>query len=120
MGAQPPSRAERDVNLDALKIAVDQWSRIEQTRLENEVKFMRSVLEGRASNRTGSLNLAVASSLLQTEIDQFIVTRDCVMRAHAAIERTIGPSGTRDLPEEVVEGKLPGNRQCGRLRVCNG
>ena len=73
MGTLPPTKAERDSNLDSLKTAVDQWAQWEMDRLENEVKFMRSVLQGRAASDAGSKNLAAAADLVQVEIDQFIV-----------------------------------------------
>ena len=76
MTTRVPTKIERNANLDLLKVAADQWVQFEQLRLENEVKFMRSVLLGRAAQETGSKNLASASSLLQVEIDQFIVTID--------------------------------------------
>lgn len=76
MATRPPTKAERDANLDALQAAVDEWAQTEQTRLENEVKFMRSVLQGRAASDTGTKNLAATATLLQVEIDQFIVTED--------------------------------------------
>jgi hypothetical protein len=67
-----PTKAERDANLSALKTAVDQWAKTEQARLENEVKFMRSVLKGRKASDLGTKNLAAVGLLLQAEIDQFV------------------------------------------------
>ena len=51
MARKPPSKDERDSNLDALKEAVDEWADKEKTRLENEVFFMRAVLDGRFRQR---------------------------------------------------------------------
>jgi len=69
----PPTRTERDANLDALQAAVDEWGEKELSRLENEVKFMRAVLRGRTgSEKAGTQALDAASSLLQAEIDDFI------------------------------------------------
>lgn len=73
MASQPPTKAERDANLDSMQTALDQWADSEKTRLENEVKFMRAVLQGRGASNTGSKNLASTSALLQTEINDFIV-----------------------------------------------
>ena len=73
MAAQPPTKAERDANLDKLKIAVDEWAESEKVRLENETFFMRSVLQGRGASDLGTKNLATASRLLQTEINEFLV-----------------------------------------------
>lgn len=72
MGSKIPTRQERDANLDSLQIAVDQWSKWEMDRLENEVKFMRSVLQGRAATEAGTKNLAAAAELVQVEINEFI------------------------------------------------
>lgn len=70
---RPPTKDERDANLDALQAAVDEWGEKEQTRLENEVKFMRAVLLGRTgSEEAGTQALDAASALLQAEIDDFI------------------------------------------------
>lgn len=73
MARRPPTKDERDKNLDALKDAVKEWSDKETERLENEVKFMRSVLKGRTgSEQAGTKNLDQVSKLLQAEIDDFI------------------------------------------------
>jgi len=75
MAAQPPGVAERDANLDALKEAVDEWANREKTRLENEVKYMRAVLKGRGADSVLETNLVLASSLLQDEVDEYLVAR---------------------------------------------
>ena len=72
MAKNLPSKEERDANLDALKEAMDEWFEAEKRRLENETKFMRSVLQGRGASDAGTRNLATQSALLQIEIDQFI------------------------------------------------
>jgi len=70
---RPPTKDERDENLQALSDAVKDWGKKEQDRLENEVKFMRAVLKGRTgSDKAGTTALDEAASLLQTEIDEFI------------------------------------------------
>lgn len=73
MAKRPPTETERNANLDALETAVNKWGKTEQDRLENEVKFMRSVLKGRTgSEKAGTKNLDLVSDLLQAEIDDFI------------------------------------------------
>jgi len=72
MATQPPTKDERDANLDALQEAVNTWAADEQTRLENEVAFMRKVMEGRGATDASSKNLSEASSLVVAEIDAFL------------------------------------------------
>ena len=72
MATVPPTKVQRDLNLDALQAAVQAWGRKEQNRLENEVRFMRSVLQGWKSTSTGTQNLATASTLLQKSISEFV------------------------------------------------
>jgi len=73
MAKKPPSKKERDQNLDDLQKALDDWAKKEQDRLENEVKFMRSVLKGRTGSDTASTqNLSAASKLLENEVSAFI------------------------------------------------
>lgn len=73
MAKTPPTKDERDANLDKLTEAMDDWFEDEKKRLENETKFMRSVLEGRGASDAGTKNLIEASALLQSEVDEFIV-----------------------------------------------
>lgn len=73
MAKNPPTKAERDANLDQLKKAVDDWFEDEKKRLDNETKFMRSVLQGRGASDAGTRNLAAVSALLQVEVDEFVV-----------------------------------------------
>ena len=73
MATTPPSKDERDANLDSLKSAVDSWVDTEKTRLENEVAFMRKVQEGRGAKDASSANLAEAGKLVVAEIDAFLV-----------------------------------------------
>lgn len=73
MASRPPTKDARDKNLSDLEKAVSKWGEVVQTRLENEVSFMRSVLEGRTgSKKAGTVTLDSASKLLQEEIDNFI------------------------------------------------
>jgi len=79
MATKLPTEAERNANLDALQKAVDQWADSEKIRLENEVKFMRAVLQGRGAVPgeggvyAGTSNLSTTSTLLQAEVDQFLI-----------------------------------------------
>ena len=74
MASSPPTKDERDKNLDALSEAVKKFVESERTRLENENKFLRAVLNKRGGAPNASeQNLASAGSLTQTEIDAFIV-----------------------------------------------
>jgi hypothetical protein len=75
MAISPPTRAQRDANLDALQAAVNQWATAEQSRLENETKFLRSILQGRGITAAGSANLAKVSSLVVSEINQFLLSK---------------------------------------------
>lgn len=72
MATQPPDKATRDANLDSLKTAVDTWADDESSRLENEVKFMRKVLEGRGATEAGTANLGAAGDIVVAEINAFI------------------------------------------------
>lgn len=73
MARTPPTKDDRDANLDELEKAVDEWGKKEQDRLENEVKFLRAVLMGRTgSEKAGTDSLDKASALLQAEINDFI------------------------------------------------
>lgn len=73
MAKTPPTTDERDANLDKLTKAMDDWFEDEKRRLDNEAKFMRSVLKGRGVSDAGTRNLDEASALLQSEVDEFIV-----------------------------------------------
>lgn len=74
MATLPPTRAERDANLDALKIAVENWSRDEIARLDSESKFLKAVLQGRSSSSIGTKNLRQAALNTVSEIDNFLGT----------------------------------------------
>lgn len=72
MAIVPPSTTERDANLDTLKQAADDWFDKEQKRLDNETKFLRSVLKGRGLKEAGSKNLEAISAVVVEEINSFI------------------------------------------------
>ena len=74
MASTPPTKDERDANLDALKKATEKWVEIEKKRLEEEITFMRAVLKGRTgSDDLTTKNLGVGEALTQVEIDQFVI-----------------------------------------------
>ena len=73
MATQPPTKEQRDANLDILRTAVDEWADSETTRLNNETLFMRSVLQGRGASDVGTKNLASASTVLQAEINEYLI-----------------------------------------------
>lgn len=73
MAKLPPTKDERDSNLDVLKSAVKEWGDKEKARLENEVKFVRAVLKGRTgSEKAGTQNLDALQEILKLEIEDFI------------------------------------------------
>lgn len=75
MAKLPPTKVERDANLDSLKTAVKTWGDKEKTRLENEVKFMRAVLKGRTgSEKAGTQNLDTLQEILKLEVEDFIAS----------------------------------------------
>lgn len=63
----------RDERLLSLKTAVEEWHATESQRLEDEVTFLQSVVDGRTA--TGQLSADVqefVSELTQEEIDAFL------------------------------------------------
>ena len=72
MALKPPTEFDRNKNLDALQTAVDEWAEKETTRLDNEVIFLKAVLQGRNASNVGTKNLAKTSTLLQSEINDFL------------------------------------------------
>jgi hypothetical protein len=73
MASTPPTKDERNANLDELESATNDWADQEKTRLEEEVKFLRAVLEGRGASDAATTNLATVSELVQLEIDEFLI-----------------------------------------------
>jgi hypothetical protein len=70
---QDDQTIERNKRLDALNTAVTEWGEKEKKRLEDEVKFLKSVL----NSRTGAGQLANqgvedAKALLVDKIGQFL------------------------------------------------
>lgn len=69
---RPPTRDERDENLDALASAVREWGDEETKRLENETQFLRKVLQGRGAEGAATENLITAENWLVDEISAFV------------------------------------------------
>jgi|PlaIllAssembly_1097288.scaffolds.fasta_scaffold01348_3 predicted PP-loop superfamily ATPase len=64
------TRAER---LNQLKTAVDEWADREEKRLEDEVEFLQSMIDGHTAS--GSLSTGVTSqtsALIADEINEFL------------------------------------------------
>jgi hypothetical protein len=72
MGTRAPSQTQRDENLDNLVAAMERLGEVEANRLENEVRFLRQVLQGRGAQEAISANLDVAAELTQADINQFV------------------------------------------------
>lgn len=69
---RPPTRDERDSNLDSLASAVKEWGDEETKRLENETQFLRKVLKGRGAEGAATENLITAENWLVDEISAFV------------------------------------------------
>lgn len=66
---------ERNANLDTLETVASEWIDKEVARIENETKFMRTVLCGRGASNAAVTNLEAASKLVQAEITSFLATK---------------------------------------------
>lgn len=66
-------KADRDKRLDELKTATEDWADKEIKRLEDEAKFLKSILKGRTgAGRLTNQNVADSSKLLVDEIGTFL------------------------------------------------
>lgn len=72
MAKLAPTIDARNSNLDSLQTAVDEWADTEVTRLDNETKFLRAVLQGRGASDIGTKNLESTASLVQEAISEYI------------------------------------------------
>lgn len=72
MSVLPPSKEERDQNLDDLAKAVKEYADEEVKRLDNEVKFMKKVLEGRGVSNAAAKNLDELTKIVAVEINAFL------------------------------------------------
>lgn len=71
--ATDPRKTERDKRLTELKTATTKWATKEITRLEDEAKFLKSILKGRTgAGRLTNQNVADSSKLVVDEIAQFL------------------------------------------------
>lgn len=67
------NRERRDQLLDDLQAAVDEWGDAEEKRINDEVKFMRSVLKGRTgSERLAAANSAETQAVLAHDVEDFL------------------------------------------------
>jgi len=67
------TKAERDANLDKLETATKIWFTKEQTRLDNETKFLKAVQQGRGVGELASDNFESASLGVIDEINAFLL-----------------------------------------------
>ncbi len=68
-----PDKQTRDANLDALQAAADQYLQTEIDRLDNETRFLRTVLTARGANEVAALNVNAGANLVQAEVDDFLL-----------------------------------------------
>ena len=67
------TKALRDARLIELKNATVEWADKEKKRLEDEAKFLKSVLKGRTgAGRLTNQNVADSSKLVVDEISRFL------------------------------------------------
>jgi hypothetical protein len=66
-------KTERDKRLTELKTATTKWANKEIKRLEDEAKFLKSILKGRTgAGRLTNQNVADSSKLVVDEIAEFL------------------------------------------------
>lgn len=66
--------AERNARLDALAEAAKAWADSKTRELDNRVETAKAILKGRTgSERLAQATVSAASSLVVTEIDDFLV-----------------------------------------------
>jgi len=66
-------KVERDKRLDALKAATEEWAAKEKKRLEDEVKFLKSVINSRTgAGQLSSQGVDDSKDLLVQSIGQFL------------------------------------------------
>ena len=67
------AQVARDARLDELQAATEEWADKEIKRLEDEVIFLKSILEGRTgAGRLASQNVDDSSKLLVDEVSVFL------------------------------------------------
>lgn len=62
----------RNERLQGLKTAVDDFAENEVKRIENETKFLKSVLTGRGADKTAVVNLLDGTKALEEEITRYL------------------------------------------------
>lgn len=67
--------AARNARLDALAAAVKDFAQAEISRIENESKFIRTVLQGRGAESVAITNLLAGVSELEIEISNYLEVR---------------------------------------------
>lgn len=73
MATNDPRTQRRDQILDEVKAAADSWFGEEKKRIDDEVTFLKSVLQGRTgSSRLARSNTAQASFLVVDDITSFL------------------------------------------------
>lgn len=67
------SKEERDKRLEALKKATEEWAEQETKRLEDEVKFLKSVIKGRTgAGKLANQGVTDSKDLLVNKIGEFL------------------------------------------------
>ena len=67
------TKEERDANLDALAAAADGFLGVELARIEDETKFLRTVLIARNAEKAGVINLSNAETAVQDELTDYLL-----------------------------------------------
>lgn len=69
------STAERDARLDALAEAARAWADAKTKELKNRTETAKAILQGRTgSERLAQVAVEAASTLVVSEIDEFLVS----------------------------------------------
>jgi len=67
------SKEARDKRLDALEKAVDDWGKKEKERLEGDVKFLKSIINGRpGAGKLADQGISDSADILVQKIGQFL------------------------------------------------
>lgn len=67
------TKAERDARLTSLENATEEWGKKEKERLEGDVEFLKSVIEGRTgAGKLANQGVEDSSNLLVQSISQFL------------------------------------------------
>ena len=67
------SKEARDKRLDALEKAVDDWGKKEKERLEGDVQFLKSIINGRTgAGKLADQGVSDSADILVQKIGQFL------------------------------------------------